>query len=465
MLPEVWEMGGGKIVSLETGVEPRTPPHDMEAEKSVLGAIMLSQGALIEIIEILKPEDFYKPTHGKIYATVISLFSSGESVDEITVADKLHSKGELETVGDRAYIHSLIETVPTSANALIYASIVKRHSVLRQIIDAGAKISALGYGLPEDERKALDEAESMLFALSKDNQRGKFAELGDVVKQIFEETENLAVRREKGQGDLLTGVPSGFFELDKLTNGFQPSDLIIIAARPSMGKTSLALNMILHAGINLKKPIAFFSLEMSTKEVVQRMLCMKAEINQKNLRSGSIKEEEWVKLTEAMGSLADAPIYIDDSANLSVLELRSKMRRLMSKTKVEFLVLDYIQLMQGEGRYENRHQEISYISRSLKVIGREFGVPVIAVSQLSRDVEKLKRQPVLSDLRESGALEQDADIIMFIYRPDQYKVEAEKSNTAEIIVAKHRNGPTDRVSLMWMENYATFRNLSRQREF
>ncbi|MHB8779951.1 MAG: replicative DNA helicase [Candidatus Geothermincolia bacterium] len=435
----------------------RTPPYSLEAEQCVLGSIIISKEALADVTDVLRGDDFYKDAHRKLYEVLSELFSEGEPVDPVTLAERLRQRGILESIGDRPYLHSLVGSVPTPANALYYSEIVQRLAGLRRLIDAASRIAALGYGMPESLDEALDEAESMIFAVAQKRSSELFVPIKDLLGETFLEIERLY---EQGAG--ITGLPTGFHDLDNLTAGLQPSDLIIIAARPSVGKTSLALNIAEHIAMEEKKAVAIFSLEMSRKEVVQRMLCSQARVDGQSLRTGRLKDADWPKLSQAVGRLAEAPIYIDDNAAIGIMEMRSKIRRLAARVPLSMVIIDYIQLMNFEKRSENRQQEISAISRSLKVIGREFGIPVIALSQLSRESEKRQNhRPILSDLRESGAIEQDADLIIFIYRDELYNPESEDKGKAELIVAKHRNGRTDTIPLSFLSNYAKFASMAR----
>ncbi len=440
---------------LQTGVYDRLPPHSIEAEQSVLGAMMLSNKAIAEITEILRPEDFYKDAHRKIFETAYSLYAMGEPVDPLTMAEALRAKGQLESVGDRPYLHTLVSSVPTTANALYYAQIVEKMATLRRLIDAANQIIALGYEVPEDVTEALDRAENLIYQVSKTGRDEKMSSLKSLIEPAYDEIIHLY-----NVGKPITGLSTGFPDLDRKTTGLHASSLIIVAARPSVGKTSLALNIAEHVALEEKKPVAIFSLEMSAKELVQRMLCSQARINSQDLRTGRLEENDWRKLTMAVNRLAEAPIFVDDNAGITIMELRSKIRRLKSKYNLGLVIIDYIQLMSYDRRMENRQQEISAISRSLKIIGRDFDIPVLAVSQLSREPEKRKgedRRPILSDLRESGAIEQDADLIIFIFREELYEPDNDDvKGLAELIIAKNRHGPTGKCSLTFQKEYTRF---------
>jgi replicative DNA helicase len=363
----------------------------------------------------------------------------------------------LEEVGGKPFLHTLISSVPTAANAKFYAEIIARNALLRSLIKAGTEIAGLGYETPENVESTLDRAESLIFKVSQKRISENFVDIKELLTESFEQIEKLYEKKAH-----VTGVPTGFPELDQLTSGFHPSDLIVIAARPSMGKTSLALSIVSHVGLHEKIPVAIFSLEMSRHQLAQRFICAEARVNAQNLRTGNLKEEDWPKLSNAVGRLAEAPIFIDDTANITIMEVRSKARRLMAREKLGVIVVDYLQLMQGQGRSENRQQEISEISRSLKILGRELSVPIIAISQLSRAVEQRQdKRPQLSDLRESGAIEQDADLVLFIYRDEYYHPESDDKGVAEVNISKHRNGPTGTIKLVFHPDYASFRPLAR----
>ncbi len=431
------------------------PPHSIEAEQSVLGSMLLSPEAVLEVSEILGPEDFYKEAHAIIYRAAMQLFSSGEPVDPVTLAEALRAQGNLERVGDRTYILNLMTSVPTPANARYYAEVVSKLAVYRRLIEAAGKVAAVGYRAPEDMMEALDEAEDIIFNVAQRRRRENVKPMKELMEATFEDLEKIS------EGKMETGIPTGFTDLDELTMGLQPSDLIVIAARPSMGKTSLALNIADYVAVEQGIPVAIFSLEMSAQEVARRMLCSRARVNSQKLKSSFHDDELWERLSEAAGDLASASIFIDDSADIGIMELRSKLRRLKSQHDIGLVIVDYIQLMSSDRRLENRVQEIAAISRGLKVIGRDFNIPVIAVSQLSREPEKHNREPILSDLRESGAIEQDADLIIFIHRKEVYDPDNDEyKGRADVKVAKHRNGPIGPVRLTFQAQYARFLNYS-----
>lgn len=439
----------------------KIPPQNLDAEQSVLGAMLIDHEAVVKAIETLRPQDFYRDANAHIYEAIVNLFDRSEAVDLITLSEELRQSGLLDQVGGVSYVAGLANSVPTSANVEYYARIVQEKSLLRSLISASTRIAQMGYEGDEEIESLLDKAEQMIFEVSQRKTNSGFVPLKTILMQTFERIEFLY--QSKGG---ITGVPSGFTNLDKLTSGFQNSDLIIVAARPSMGKTSLCLNIAQHASVRKKLPVALFSLEMSREQLVTRMLCGEAMVDQQKVRTGKLSDEDWQKLTQAAGPLSQAPLFIDDSPGVSVVEMRAKCRRLKSEHGLSLVVIDYLQLMQGSRRSENRQQEISDISRSLKALARELQIPVIALSQLSRAVEqRQEKKPMMSDLRESGSLEQDADLVMFIYRDEYYKQEeSEKRGIAEIIVAKQRNGPTGSVELAFLKEYTKFVNLERRLE-
>jgi len=439
----------------------KIPPQNLDAEQSVLGAMLIDKEAVVKAVEFLRPRDFYRDANGLIFEAMGRLFDRGEAVDLITLSEELRHSGLLDQIGGVAYVAGLANAVPTSANVEHYARIVEEKSLLRTLINVSTRIAQMGYEAEEDTVSLIDRAEQMIFEISQRKAHSGFMALKNVLMQTFEQIEFL--HQNKGG---ITGVPSGFADLDRLTSGFQPSDLIIVAARPSMGKTALCLNIAQHASVRKKMPVAVFSLEMSREQLVTRMLCGEAMVDQQKVRTGTLSDEDWQKLTRAASPLSQAPLYIDDSPGVTVMEMRAKCRRLKAEHGLAMVVIDYLQLMQGNRRTENRQQEISEISRSLKALAREIQAPVIALSQLSRAVEqRTEKKPMMSDLRESGSLEQDADLVMFIYRDEYYKQEeSEKPGIAEIIVAKQRNGPVGSVELGFLKEYTKFVNLARDTE-
>ncbi|MDI3316832.1 MAG: replicative DNA helicase [Bacillota bacterium] len=434
----------------------RVPPQAIEAEQQVLGALLLDHDALVRIAVVLTPQDFYKEAHRLIYEAMLSLFDRGQPVDVITLTDELGRKGQLERVGGVPYLASLASSVATAANVDYHARIVQEKSMLRQLLTAVSEISASVFHSGEEVETLLDQAENRIFQVSQRRQSRSYEPLRDVLIKTFEEIEQLYTHR----GEVI-GVPSGFPDLDRLTSGWHPSELIIVAARPSQGKTALSLNMAATAAVRHKVPVAIFSLEMSKEQLAQRLLCAEAQVPSVRLRTGTLNDDDWPKLSRALGRLSEAPIYIDDTPNISVLELRAKARRLKAERNIGMVVVDYLQLMRAQGRAESRQQEISEISRSLKSLARELSVPVVALSQLSRAVEQRQdRRPQLSDLRESGAIEQDADVVTFIYQ----NPEMESSNVVELILAKQRNGPVGSAQLVFLREIGKFVSLDRRQQ-
>jgi replicative DNA helicase len=435
----------------------KLPPQNIEAEQSVLGGILIENKAINKVMEILTDDDFYRDAHSKIYNAIINLSERDEPADLITLTNELRKVDQLDSVGRASYVASLIDSVPTAANIEYYAKIVKEKSILRKLIQTSTEIITQGYEDQGDVEGFLDEAERAIFEISEKRVKPSFYSIRDIVKESFKTIEKLYEKKE-----MVTGVPSGFKELDRMTAGFQPSDLIIVAGRPSMGKTAFCLNAAQYVAIEKGIPIAIFSLEMSKEQLVIRMLCSEARVEGTRLRTGYLSESDWPKLTLAAGNLSDAPIYIDDTASLSILELRAKARRLHAEHGLGMLIIDYLQLMRGRSKVESRQQEISEISRSLKALAKELNIPVIAVSQLSRKTEERRDfRPQLSDLRESGAIEQDADVILFLYRDELYNRAEDNPNRgkAELIIGKQRNGPIGKVELAFLDKFTTFKEL------
>jgi len=419
--------------------------------------MLLDKEALLRVLDILQPEDFYKENHRLIFESIVELFEEDQACDIVTLVAKLRQKNQLEAVGGIDYVTQLVNIVPTAANAEYYAHIVEEKSIFRSVINLCTRIIRESYNSDLDAKELLDRAQNWILQLSQKKIRYDFVPLKAIINEAFDRIEELYHRDEH-----VTGVPSGFVDLDLITAGFQPSDFVVVAARPGMGKTSLCLNIAQYVGTKKNVPVAIFSLEMSKDQIAQRMLCSEARIDAAKVRKGFIAEREWPELARAAGRLAEANIFIDDTPSISVLELRAKSRRLKAEKDLGLVIVDYLQLMRGYGRPENRQQEISEISRSLKAMARELNVPVIAVSQLSRAVEqRTPKRPQLSDLRESGAIEQDADLVLLIYREDYYNPNSSKKGIAEIIVAKQRNGPIGTVDLMFQKDYARFENLAR----
>ncbi|MFO7153895.1 MAG: replicative DNA helicase [Caldicoprobacter oshimai] len=438
----------------------RIPPHNLEAEQSVLGSMLIDAEAVSVAAGSLKAEDFYSEAHKEIFEAMLNLYDRGEPVDLVTVVEELRQRGTLEGVGGAAYISDLSVAVPSTANLKYYIQIVEEKSILRQLIAASNEIIRDSYEAQEELDIILDRAEKRIFEISQRQTTNYFEPIKNILLETYAKIEELS----KKKGGII-GLPTGFHEFDQKTSGLHPSDLILVAARPSMGKTSFVLNIAQYVALRQKVPVAIFSLEMSKEQLVQRMLSSEANVELQKIRTGDLSEEDWLKLVRAAGPLSQAPIYIDDTGGLSVMEIRSKARRLKMEKGLGLLVIDYLQLMSGRGRAENRQQEISEISRSLKALARELKVPVIALSQLSRAPEtRTQHRPMLSDLRESGAIEQDADLVVFIYRDEYYNPDTDKKNIAEIIIAKQRNGPTGTVELVWLGQYTKFANYEKSRQ-
>ena len=442
-------------------MEPmRVPPQNLEAEQAVLGAMMLEPESGSSVFEYLQPEDFYRDNHRLIFSAIQDLFEKGDPIDLVSVAEVLRQQGRLEQVGGIATISEIARSVPSAANVEYYAKLVTEKALLRQLIRASNSIVERGYEPGEEARNLLEEAERLILDLSRRRVKDGFSIIRDVLLETFEKIEFLY--SNKGN---LTGVPTFFTDLDRMTSGWQSSDLIIIAARPSMGKTALVINMAQNAAVRAKVPVAVFSLEMSKEQLVQRMLCGEAMVDQQRVRTGDLLDADWPKLTHAVGPLSDAPIFIDDTVGISLAELRSKARRLKTEHNLGLIVIDYLQLLSMGKKTENRQQEVAQISRNLKGLARELKVPVIALSQLNRGVEQRQdKRPIMSDLLESGAIEADADVISFIYRDEYYHSESEKRGIAEIIIAKHRNGPVGTVELGFLKEFTKFVNLDRQHQ-
>ena len=440
-------------------MEQRLPPHNLEAEQSVLGSLLIDRDAIIRVASYVKAEDFYISANGTVYQAILDLYNRREPTDFLTLSDELERRGSLDDIGGLGYLSSLLNVVPTAVHVEYYGRIVERTATLRRLIDAGTQIVGIGFQDNLDAEDALDSAEQALFTVSQRRQTKDFQSISDVLDRFFDQLDYL----QQNRGEVV-GVPTGFTDLDKLTGGLQRSDLLILAARPSMGKTAFALGMAHGAAVQHGKKVGVFSLEMSAEQLVQRLLSTETGVDSHRLRLGRIDDGEWDRISRAFGRLAEAQIYIDDSANASVMDVRSKARRLQAEQGLDLIIVDYLQLMSGR-RTDNRVQEISEISRGLKGLARELNIPVVALSQLSRAVEtRADHRPMLSDLRESGSIEQDADIVMFIYRDDKYDENSEKKGIAEIILAKHRNGPVGSVNLRFFERNARFADLELYRE-
>ena len=416
-----------------------------------------SKDAIANVIEVIKGDDFYKPAHTEIYEAIMSLYSQGEPVDAITIADELARRGTLEGIGGKPYIHGLLEAYPTASSAAHYARIVEEHALLRALIQAGGTVQEIGFSMPEDVAEAIDKAEELVYNIGDKRLKDDYHPVRELLVRAMEDIEALYER-----GEHITGLSSGFPDFDDMTSGFQPSNLVIIAARPGQGKSSLLNDFALQAALRQKVPVVIFTLEMSKEEVVQRFLSSDAKVDSQRLRKGSLQEQDWGRLSAAVGRLAEAPIFIDDTASITMMELRAKCRRLKARHGLGMVIVDYLQLMQSPRKSENRQQEVSDISRNLKILARELGVPVLCASQLNRGVEmRSDKRPLLGDLRESGALEQDADMVCFIYRDEFYNPDSEAKGEAELIVAKHRNGPTGTIRLAFMNQYTKFASIAR----
>lgn len=432
----------------------KVPPQNLEAEIAVLGSMLIEDDAIASSVELLTPESFYKDAHKKIFQAIIGLFSENKAVDLITLTEALTKEGELDAVGGASYLAFLTNAVPTAANAQYYAKIVKEKYILRHLITNATQIVSDSYDTTQDVEGLLDRAEQTIFDITSKKFSGGVVPLKDLVRKQIDTIDKLFQR--KGQ---VTGIASGYHEFDVMTAGLQPSDLIIIAARPSMGKSALMTCIAEHAGMVLKVPTAIFSLEMSKEQLIQRMLCSCARVNAHSVRTGFLAQSDWPNLTKAAAKLSNAPIYIDDTPGVSVLELKAKARRLKAQFDIKLLMVDYLQLMQGSSGSESRQQEISEISRSLKALARELNLPLIAVSQLSRAVEsRTDHRPQLSDLRESGAIEQDADVVVLLLREEYYNPTEENRGKAEVIIAKQRNGPVGSLKLAFIHEYTRFEN-------
>lgn len=446
----------------------RLPPQNIEAEQSVLGSLLIDKEAIVKIADIIAPDDFYKEMHKIIFDAMLDLYEKREPIDILSVTARLEEKKQLENIGGRSYLISLANSVPTASHVVHYAQIVKKKATLNRLISVATEIVTLGYHEEEEIENILDKAESKLFGVSQKFLRRQFIPIRDLLNEAFDRIDEL--HREGGK---LRGLPTGFYELDQKLAGLQKSDLIILASRPSMGKTSLALDMARQVAVEQKIPVGLFSLEMSKEQLVDRMLCAQADVDLWKMRTGKLSDHEDIsgqsdfsKIGHAMGNLAEAKIFIDDSPTANVMEIRTKARRLQAEHNVGFIVLDYLQLMEGSSRaIDNRVQVVSEISRGLKSIARELNIPFLALSQLSRQVEARPTPiPKLADLRESGSIEQDADVVLFIFREEMYKKETTRPHLADIYIAKHRNGPTGSLELYFDETKASFKNLERKME-
>ena len=451
-------LGGAKRTAADYD---RLPPQNIEAEQSVLGAVLLDNEAIATVIEHLLPNDFYKDSHKKIFIAMLELYEKNEPIDLITLTEQLSKKEQIEEIGGAAYLSSIVNLVPTSANARYHAKIVKEKAILRNLITTSAEIITTCYDAEGDVHELLDSAETKIFSISEKMVRSSYVHVKNILKDTIELVDRLYNKKE-----LITGLPSGFMDLDEATTGFHKGDLIVIGARPGMGKTAFCLNIVTNIGLEVKVPIGVFSLEMTKEQIVLRMLCSEAEVDSKAVRSGYHSKEDYRKLVNAAGRLADAPIYIDDTFN-SILDIRAKSRRLKAEHGLGLIVVDYLQLMSGVNTFAAREQVISDISRSLKALAKDLEVPVIVISQLNRSCEQRgeNKRPIIADLRESGAIEQDADIILFLYRDDYYKTKDAREGVAELNIAKQRNGPIKTIELTFIDKFTKFKNLSHMDEY
>ena len=439
----------------------KIPPHDIEAEQAVLGSMLTDKDAVIEALEVLRKEDFYREDNKTIFEAIFNLYNRAEPIDIITVKDELVTMGKFEAIGGLEYLAVLPDKVPLVSNADRYVKIVEEKSILRNLIKASNDIVSLGYAETEEVDSIMDLAEKRIFEITQKKNTKGYTPIKDILVESFAELERLY-----NQKTPITGIPTGFADLDYKTAGLHNSDLILVAARPAMGKSAFVLNIATNAAVKANVPVVIFNLEMSKEQLVNRMLCSEAMVDSNKVRTGKIEEDDWVKLATALGPLSEAPIYIDDTPGISIMEIRAKCRKLKLEKNIGLVIIDYLQLVQGSGkRNASREQEISEISRSLKILAKELDVPVIALSQLSRAAEqRSEHRPMLSDLRESGSIEQDADIVMFLYRDDYYNEESESKNIAEVIIAKNRSGSVGTAEMLWMSNYTKFANIEHYRD-
>jgi replicative DNA helicase len=446
------------ITETRNGTAGRVPPHNLEAEESLLGAMLLSRDAIAAAAEVVQAEHFYKPAHAHVFDAILGLYGVGEPADVVTVAEELRRGGLLDAIGGPAALVTLQASAPAVSNAARYARIIEELALLRRMIGAATEIAEIGYSVPEDVAKAVDQAESMIFSLGQHRAAGTTSMLRNLLEMTLDRLEELYDR-----GDTITGTPTGYFDLDEILSGLQPNALVVVGARPAMGKTAFSLGMVTHAALHANKPALFFSLEMSQMEITQRILCAEARVDASRMRNGKLTEADWDKINRSIGRLAEAPIWVDDNPNLTVMEIRSKARKLKSQVgELGVVVVDYIQLMSGRNSAESRQVEVAEISRGLKILAREIQTPVVALAQLNRGLEqRADKRPMLSDLRESGSLEQDADVVLFLYRDEVYNRDTPDQNIAEVIVAKHRSGPTGVARLAFLGQYTRFESMAR----
>jgi replicative DNA helicase len=435
----------------------RTPPHDIPAEQCVLGGMMLSKDAISDVLEVISASDHYRPAHQLVHETIMDLYGRGEPADAITVAAELTKRGDIAKVGGAPYLHTLIASVPTAANAGYYARIVRERAILRRLVEVGTRIVQLGYAGDADADELVDRAQAEVYGVTERRTSDDYLPLSDIMHGALEEIEALS-NRDGG----MTGVPTGFADLDSLTNGLHAGQMIVVAARPAIGKSTLALDFARSASIKSGMASVIFSLEMSRNEITMRLLSAEARVALHSMRTGQMNEDDWTRLARRMGEVANAPMFIDDSPNMSMMEIRAKCRRLKQQHDLRLVIIDYLQLMSSPKRVENRQQEVSELSRSLKLLAKELNVPVIAVAQLNRGPEqRTDKRPMLSDLRESGSIEQDADVVILLHREDAYERESPRAGEADFIVAKHRNGPTTTVTVAFQGHYSRFVDMAR----
>ena len=452
-IAELPNRGGGNSTARAVEFE-RTPPQDLVAEQSVLGGMLLSKDAIADVVEILKERDFYRPAHELIYDAILDLYGRGDPADPVTVSAELTKRGEIARIGGAPYLHTLISSVPTAANAGYYAKIVRDRAILRRLVEAGTKIVQLGYSESGDVDDAVDAAQAEVYQVTESRLTEDYIQLSELMTPTLDEIEAI----QNGIG--AEGVMSGFIDLDRLTNGFHPGNMIVLAARPAVGKSTLGLDIARHASIHLGQTSVIFSLEMGRSEIAMRMISAEAQVALNNIRSGSMSDDEWSRVAMRTSQISQAPLFIDDSPNLSLMEIRAKARRLKQRHNLKLIVIDYLQLMTSGKRVENRQQEVSEFSRNLKLLAKELEVPIIAISQLNRSPEqRADKKPMLSDLRESGSIEQDADMVILLHRDDLYDSQ-NRSGEADLIVAKHRNGPTRTITVAAQLHYARFKDLA-----
>jgi replicative DNA helicase len=430
----------------------RTPPHDLAAEQCVLGGMLMSKDAISDVMEVIRPADHYRPAHQLVHEAILELYGRGEPADPVTVSDLLAKRGELARVGGGAYLHTLIASVPTAANAGYYARIVRERAILRRLVEVGTRIVQLGYAGDGDADELVDRAQAEIYGVTERRVTEDFLPLSEIMPGALDEIEAIGSR-----GGVMTGVPTGFADLDALTNGLHTGQMVVIAARPAIGKSTLALDLARAAAVKHRLATVLFSLEMSRNEITMRLLSAEARVPLHAMRTGQMGEEDWTRLARRMSEVVDAPLYIDDSPNMSMVEIRSKCRRLKQRHDLRMVIVDYLQLMSSPRRVENRQQEVSEMSRSLKLLSKEIDVPVVAISQLNRGPEQRNdKRPLLSDLRESGSIEQDSDVVILLHREDAYERESPRAGEADLIVAKHRNGPTTTVTVAFQGHYSRF---------